>query len=71
MSNILTNNTNALSSSISIIDIRDNDFSDFEKAVYAFNSTILIEDNFFSDGDFCIDLIDSDYELITNDLRLP
>ena len=29
----------------------------------------IIEDNFFSEGDSCIDLIDSDYEIITNDFQ--
>ena len=67
LSNTLTNNTNAISSFMSIIDIKENDFSDFEKAVYGYNSTLFLEDNFFSDGDYCIDLIDSDYELVTND----
>ena len=67
MSNTLTNTSTTLSSYISSITIDANVFTDFEKAIYSLNSTLIIEDNFFSEGDFCIDLIDSDYELITND----
>ena len=67
LSNTLTNTSTTLSSYISSITIDANVFTDFEKAIYSLNSTLIIEDNFFSEGDFCIDLIDSDYELITND----
>jgi len=66
-SNTLTNTSTTLSSYMSSIAIDNNIFEDFEKAIYSLNSTLNVEDNFFSDGDFCIDLIDSDYELITND----
>ena len=64
---IITNTSTSLSSYLSSIDVEENHFRDFEKAVYAYNSTLSLEDNFFIDGDFCIDFIDSDYELITND----
>ncbi|MEC7135047.1 MAG: right-handed parallel beta-helix repeat-containing protein [Candidatus Thermoplasmatota archaeon] len=67
LSNILTNTSTSLSSYLSSIDVEENHFRNFEKAVYAYNSTLSLEDNFFIDGDFCIDLVDSDYELITND----
>ena len=66
-SNTLTNTSISLSSYMSSIDIGNNIFTNFEKGVYSLNSTLNIADNFFSDGDFCVDLIDSDFDLITND----
>ena len=63
----MTNTSTALRSYLSSIDVDSNIFRDFEKAVYSLNSSLIIEDNFFSEGDFCIDLIDSDFELITNE----
>ena len=69
LSNTLTNTSTTLSSYMSSITIDANVFTDFEKAIYSLNSTLIVEDNFFSEGDFCIDLIDSDYELITNDFE--
>lgn len=67
LSNTMTNTSTALRSYLSSIDVDSNIFRDFEKAVYSLNSSLIIEDNFFSEGDFCIDLIDSDFDLITND----
>ena len=67
LSNSITNTSNALTSYLSSIDVDENIFRDFEKAIYSLNSTLSLEDNFFAEGDFCIDFIDSDYELITND----
>ena len=67
LSNSITNTSKALTSYLSSIDVEANIFRDFEKAVYSLNSTLNLVDNFFAEGDFCIDFIDSDYELITND----
>ena len=68
-SNVVTNTSTALSSYLSTIDVSENTFRDFEKAIYSLNSSLIIKDNFFSEGDSCIDLIDSDYEIITNDFQ--
>ncbi len=67
LSNSITNTSKALTSYLSSIDVDANIFRDFEKAVHSLNSTLNLVDNFFAEGDFCIDFIDSDYELITND----
>ena len=67
--NTITNTSNALTSYLSSIDVEANIFRDFEKAIHSLNSTLILEDNFFAEGDFCIDFVDSDYELITNDFE--
>ena len=65
--NTISNTSISLSSYLSTIDAEGNIFRDFEKGIYSLNSSIESKDNFFSEGDFCIDLIDSNYDLITND----
>ena len=46
----MSNTSKTISSYKSDINIWGNTFRDFEKAVYLFNSTITLDNNFFSEG---------------------
>ena len=66
---ITANNTETINSYKSDINVLSNIFSDFEKGIYSYNTTITIDNNIFSEGDFCLDLIDSDYNLQNNEFN--
>ncbi len=43
-----------------------NNFTNFDKGIYSLNSTLSISNDDFTDGDVCLDLIDSEYNFDSN-----
>ena len=43
-----------------------NNFTNFDKGIYSLNSTLSVNNDDFTDGDICLDLIDSEYNFGSN-----